>query len=189
MIVENIQRGDGDSDADIAGSVRAYARSKLLEVFSTQVVLNRVCYTSVGCRIYVPHEAVAKATSATFWPSGIKCRPWRQRKNMRPAAQRENTTARQQHDKLRITLRPSRPAESVHSTSTVHSVHSTSLDQRPTETFRDGLSQGDWLDDEDWEDDIRRMEEDYVAQHALHDWWEGDRRENSGAGDYSAERY
>ncbi len=190
LYLENIQKGSGDSDASIAGNVRGHARSKQLEVFSVQVVRNHVCNTSVGCRITVSTDAVGKATSAAFWPAGIRCRPWRQRKGRKPTTQRDGATIAHQDDRPRIILRSSRPPPND-----AESVFSAPLDQ----VLYDNVSQGDFVsyrgeDDFSYEDGRRTDFEDgrnhfMDRPPAQHDWWDGDLYESTGAGAYSAERY
>ena len=61
--LEHIQKGDNDTNEDIAYTVRTHGRSKGVRVVSAYTVRNRFCQDVVGCNIVVPVAQALKVDS------------------------------------------------------------------------------------------------------------------------------
>lgn len=88
MYLENISCDPEDSDSDVSNKVRAYARSKKLKVIAAYTVRNWRADDVVGCRIIIPESVVSDVTLPAYWPEGIRCRPWLNKKSRFKSRQR-----------------------------------------------------------------------------------------------------
>ena len=77
LYVQNIARGDDESDKSIADKVRKYCKDKGVRVMAARVISNRFCDDMVGCRITVPARQVDDALGSRMWPEDVVCRRWR----------------------------------------------------------------------------------------------------------------
>ena len=72
--------GDNETEQSITFQVKSYVKRKdknnNIRIMRMNVVRNRYCEDSVGCKIVVPESVSDTLPSENFWPEDIECRVW-----------------------------------------------------------------------------------------------------------------
>ena len=80
LYVRNISVCDNETEQSITFQVKSYVKRKYknnnIRIMRMNVVRNKYCEDSVGCRVVVPESVSDTLTREDFWPEDIECRVW-----------------------------------------------------------------------------------------------------------------
>ena len=77
LYAKNIGREEGEQDDEVKARVRKYVQRKRdVRIVSVQVVHNKYCEDTVGCKLCIPVSAVEVLMAPGFWPEDVECREW-----------------------------------------------------------------------------------------------------------------
>ena len=80
IYARNIAKDEQESDDAVKARVRRYVKRKRdVRIVSIQVVHNKYCEDSVGCKLCVPARFNEILISPGFWPDDVECREWSRR--------------------------------------------------------------------------------------------------------------
>ena len=78
LYLKDLMLGDQTED-ELSKAVIQYGKEVNLRIMYTQIVKNRFCQDTVGCKIRVPKSQCELALSIETWPTDITCREWETR--------------------------------------------------------------------------------------------------------------
>ncbi len=80
IYAKNIAREDMENDDAVKAKVRKYVKKKRdVRIVSIQVVRNKFCDDTVGCKLCIPANAMDYLLAPGFWPDDVQCREWSRR--------------------------------------------------------------------------------------------------------------
>ncbi len=174
LYVKNLATGDGETDEKVKNKLKTYIkRRKPIRIINVQVVHNRFCEDTVGCRIVVPVSAEEILVSPGFWPDDVECRAWTKRRQGSDNRRRPVGSAR---GKDRV---PRRQIDNDDDRDYERAYRDTVRDSDWGDRYRDRRTDDDVNDDyrqhgqwgDDHHDDQQRGNDD-VREHRI-DYWEG----------------
>ena len=173
IYAKNIARDDDESDDQVKDRVRKFVRRKRdVRIISIQVVHNKYCEDTVGCKLCIPTSAQEILMAPGFWPEDVECREWSRKRQPRQGygdrdtgtnwdrsgrhERRQNDGYREVRDHSEFVYRYSRdnhdyPNDDRHYSDEHHVNNQRTRDDEPP---------ADW-----WEDDVREHREAYSDTH------------------------
>ena len=91
VYVKNIYLDVNDTEADVKEKVRSFVIDNGVRIMNIQVIANKYCEDSVGCKIRIPLRQLSTVLSRNFWPDDMSCREWTDRRNERRRDQSNNS--------------------------------------------------------------------------------------------------
>ena len=96
MYVENVHIDSSDTIKVIQNDIREYMKEQNVSVLNSYVIFNKFRRDRCGVKIEVPLKFVNQLKQEHFWPRGITCRQWEQR---RPKENRNRDNTHDDDDK------------------------------------------------------------------------------------------
>ncbi len=90
LYVKNVALNEDESDDELKGRLKRFIKQRTqVRVISVQVVHNRFCEDTVGCKMTVPWSAQEILMQESFWPEDVECREWQRHKPKQARGQRQ----------------------------------------------------------------------------------------------------
>ena len=89
LYVENIDIDVGSTKREISDDVRQHVTQMQIKVIDAHVLFNKFRQDRCGCKITVPTRDIDIVLADDFWPQGISCRLWEERKRNRQSQFRD----------------------------------------------------------------------------------------------------